>query len=96
MASDRGTTGPYTPSCAAPMHPHSPPPCARQHKHAAWNATPATREHHRTSHSSSSSITHTSDAQERDTHLEAFFTTRHKLQEWQAQRMAAAAQERER
>ena len=46
-APSTGITGPCTPSCAAPMHKHSPRPCARQHKPAAWNATPATREHHR-------------------------------------------------
>ena len=50
-------TGPYMPSCAALMHQHSPSPCARQHKRAARNATLAAREHHRTSHSNSSSMT---------------------------------------
>ena len=30
-----GITGPYTPSCAAWMHNHSPPPCAARHYHAA-------------------------------------------------------------
>ena len=56
-APGKGMTGPYTPSCAAGMHHHSPPPCAGRHKHAAWSATPATREHHRTSPSNSSSMT---------------------------------------
>ena len=41
----------YMPSCAALLQQHLPPPCAGQHNHAAWNATPATWEHQRTSHS---------------------------------------------
>ena len=52
-----GITGPYTPSYAARVHRHSPPPCAGRHKHAAWSVTPTTREHHQTSPSSNSSMT---------------------------------------
>ena len=103
-----GITGPYTPSCAAPMRHHSPSPCAGRHKHAAWSATAATREHHRTSASNSSSMTKkeelatllrpsTPEARDRDTHLRALLTTcRHQFQEWHAHRIAATAQERER
>ena len=52
-----GITGPYTPSCGARVHRHSPPPCAGRHKHAAWSVTPTTWEHHQTSPSSNSSMT---------------------------------------
>ena len=106
-----GITGPYTPSCAAQMRQHSPPPCAGRHKHAAWSVTPATREHHLTSPSNNSSITSgppktklrtllrpsTPEARDRDPHLRAHLTTRRpQLQEWHAHRIAAVAQERER
>ena len=50
-------TGPDTPFFAALMRQHSPPPCAGRHNHAAWGATPATGEHHRTSLSNSLSMT---------------------------------------
>ena len=43
-------TGPCKLSSVAPTDQHSPLPCDRQRKHAAWNATTTAREHRQTFH----------------------------------------------